>query len=64
MKGIKKLLNEIFIEGLRCDAAVAKFTDYISTETLAEKITVCDEIAGSTTIDVNGENVEVKVERI
>ena len=47
-----------------CDAAVAKFTDYISTETLAEKITVCDEIAGSTTIDVNGENVEVKVERI
>lgn len=43
---------------------ISDFKDYISTETLAENISGCDCIADGTLLDVNGENVEVKVERI
>ena len=46
------------------DNAVARFNDYIASETLAEKIVICDSIADAVTLDINGENVEVKVEKI
>ncbi|MBR2723232.1 MAG: isoleucine--tRNA ligase, partial [Lentisphaeria bacterium] len=40
------------------------FKDYISNEILADTITYCAELADGTALDVNGENVEVKIEKI
>ncbi len=43
--------------------AITKFNDYISTETLATSICGSDSIENGVVLDINGDNVEVEVER-
>ena len=43
---------------------INSFNDYISNETLAESITACAELADAVELDINGEAVAVKIEKI